>query len=62
MMRKFRLFRLSDAAADKFCEVSSIHNERGYSEIRSALARSYDVGARNPTFRLSTSICLVTGS
>ncbi len=52
MMRKFRLFRLSDAAADKFCEVSSIHNERGYSEIRSALARSYDVGARQPDIQV----------
>jgi spore cortex formation protein SpoVR/YcgB (stage V sporulation) len=52
VIRKFRLFRLSDMAADKFCEVSSIHNERGYAEIRSALARSYDVSARQPDIQV----------
>ncbi len=52
LMRKFRLFLLSDRSADKYCEVSSIHNERGYSSVRAALARSYDVAARQPDIQV----------
>ncbi len=52
MIRKFRLFLLSDRATDSYCEVSAIHNERGYSRIRSALAHSYDVGARQPDIQV----------
>jgi stage V sporulation protein R len=48
LIRKFRLFALSDVATDNYCKVSSIHNERGYAAVRAALARSYDVGARQP--------------
>jgi spore cortex formation protein SpoVR/YcgB (stage V sporulation) len=52
MIRKFRLFLLSDVATDNYCEVSSIHNERGYAAVRAALARSYDVGARQPDIQV----------
>jgi spore cortex formation protein SpoVR/YcgB (stage V sporulation) len=52
MIRKFRLFSLSDVATDNYCEVSSIHNERGYAAVRAALARSYDVGARQPDIQV----------
>ncbi|WP_431324155.1 SpoVR family protein [Rhizobium sp. YTU87027] len=52
MIRKFRLFLLSDRSTDSYCEVSAIHNERGYSKIRSALAHSYDVGARQPDIQV----------
>jgi len=52
VMRRFRLFKLSDCATDKFCEVSSIHNERGYSAVRAALARSYDLGANKPDIQV----------
>jgi stage V sporulation protein R len=45
LIRKFRLFLLTDNAGDNFLEVASIHNERGYQAIRAALARSYDIGA-----------------
>ncbi|MBB4187863.1 SpoVR family protein [Sinorhizobium terangae] len=45
LIRKFRLFLLTDEAGDNYCEVASIHNERGYETIRTALARSYDVAA-----------------
>ncbi|SOC34800.1 spore cortex formation protein SpoVR/YcgB (stage V sporulation) [Rhizobium subbaraonis] len=45
LIRKFRLFLLTDNAGDNFLEVASIHNERGYQTIRAALARSYDIGA-----------------
>lgn len=52
MIRKFRLFLLSDRSTDNYCEVSAIHNERGYSKVRSALAHSYDVGARQPDIQV----------
>lgn len=44
LMRKFRLFLLDDNSSNNYYEVASIHNERGYRAIRSALARSYDIG------------------
>ena len=52
VMRRFRLFQLSDRAADRFCEVRSIHNDRGYSAVRSALARNYDLGASKPDIQV----------
>lgn len=45
LMRKWRMFVLSDAANESFYTVASIHNERGYAKIRAALARRYDIGA-----------------
>ncbi|HVK92152.1 MAG TPA: SpoVR family protein [Mycoplana sp.] len=45
LIRKFRLFLLTDSAGDNYLEVASIHNERGYQAVRAALARSYDIGA-----------------
>jgi stage V sporulation protein R len=44
LIRKWRLFVLADAANEPHYQVASIHNERGYEKIRSALADSYDVG------------------
>jgi stage V sporulation protein R len=52
VMRRFRLFQLSDRSSDKFCEVRSIHNERGYSSVRSAMARSYDPGTSKPDIQV----------
>jgi len=45
LIRKWRLFQLSDTASEPHYEVASIHNERGYQQIRAALAHSYDIGA-----------------
>jgi stage V sporulation protein R len=44
LIRKWRLFVLSDAANERVYNVTSIHNERGYEQIRSALAQRYDIG------------------
>ncbi|MGH6805326.1 MAG: SpoVR family protein, partial [Ensifer adhaerens] len=52
VIRKFRLFRLADRAANKFCEVTSIHDERGYSAVRAALARNYDPVANRPDIQV----------
>ena len=45
LIRKWRLFTLSDVANETFYSVASIHNERGYAQIRAALAQRYDIGA-----------------
>lgn len=52
LMRKFRLFQLSDRSRDRFCEVKFIHNEQGYSAVRSALARNYDPGTSRPDIQV----------
>src|SRR5690606_2970550 len=52
IIRRFRLFTLGDRADQPFCEVSSIHDERGYQKIRASLARSYDVGANTPDIQV----------
>lgn len=44
LIRKWRMFLLSDTAEESFYNVASIHNERGYEKIRAALAQSYDIG------------------
>ncbi|BCG92605.1 SpoVR family protein [Mesorhizobium sp. 131-2-1] len=52
VIRKWRLFLLADRADEPHLEVASIHNERGYEKIRSALANSYDVGAKRPDIQI----------
>ncbi|MER9924167.1 SpoVR family protein [Mesorhizobium sp. M0048] len=52
LIRKWRFFVLADAANDPHYEVASIHNERGYESIRSALAHSYDIGASRPDIQV----------
>ncbi|ANN62036.1 SpoVR family protein (plasmid) [Mesorhizobium loti NZP2037] len=52
LIRKWRLFMLADNADEPHYEVASIHNERGYAKIRSALAQSYDVGASRPDIQV----------
>ena len=52
LMRKLRLFVLTDEAKEPHFEVASIHNERGYEKIRAALADSYDVGATQPDIQV----------
>lgn len=52
LIRKWRLFMLADSADEPHYEVASIHNERGYAKIRSALAQSYDVGASRPDIQV----------
>ncbi|TPK39766.1 MULTISPECIES: SpoVR family protein [unclassified Mesorhizobium] len=52
LIRKWRLFVLADGADQPHYEVASIHNERGYNNIRAALAHSYDVGASRPDIQV----------
>ncbi len=47
LIRKWRMFVLSDAANERHYDVAAIHNERGYEMIRSNLAQRYDIGANH---------------
>jgi len=52
LMRKFRLFRVRDDAAETNMRVDAIHDEPGYRELRAALARSYDLSRREPDIQV----------
>jgi spore cortex formation protein SpoVR/YcgB (stage V sporulation) len=53
LMRKMRLFQLADLAAEPTYKVAAIHNERGYRDVRRALARQYDTGLRDPNIQVT---------
>ena len=52
LIRKWRFFLLDDVADKSHYAVASIHNERGYVNIRTALARNYDIGANRPDIQI----------
>ncbi len=52
LMRKFRLFQITDDPEEPEIHVDAIHNERGYRKIRRALAQQYDVGWQDPDIRV----------
>ncbi len=52
LIRRFRLFRVNDDSANPHMRVDAIHDEEGYREIRSALARSYDLSRREPDIQV----------
>lgn len=53
LMRDFRLFALFDKADEGAIKISAIHNERGYREVRTALARQYDIGSAEPNIQVT---------
>jgi len=52
LIRKWRMFVLDDSSQESHYEVASIHNERGYEKVRSALAHNYDIGATRPDIQV----------
>ena len=52
VMRKLRLFVLADDSTDTHFTVSNIHDERGFKNLRRALARSYDLGTIEPDIQV----------
>ena len=52
VMRDFRLFALHDDSDEPELEVTAIHNEIGYREIRRTLARHYDASVQDPDIRI----------
>ncbi len=52
LMRKFRLFKVLDEEGADTLVVDAIHDERGYREIRRALARHYDLARHDPDIQI----------
>jgi stage V sporulation protein R len=52
LMREFRLFKVLDEAEADAMVVDAIHDERGYREIRRALARHYDLARHEPDIQI----------
>ena len=52
LMRKFRLFALSDTASEQAVKVEAIHDAEGYRRVRSVLADSYDIAANEPDIQV----------
>jgi stage V sporulation protein R len=52
VMRDFRLFAIHDDEHEREMEVSAIHDEQGYRNLREALSRQYDLGSREPNIQV----------
>lgn len=53
LIRSFGLFNVHDDEDEVDLNVSHIHNERGYRDIRRALSRHYDVARRDPDIQIA---------
>lgn len=52
LIRKLKLFSVRDDSEDPYLLVDTIHNERGYRQIRRMLARQYDLGYLEPDIQV----------
>ncbi|QGM97723.1 SpoVR family protein [Methylocystis parvus] len=52
LMRKWRLFHIVDEADAPKLKVESIHNERGYQDLRRSLASDYEAGRHTPDIQI----------
>ena len=52
MIRRFRLFHVSDDSTKPAFRVEAIHDDVGYRKIRSALSRQYDLSRREPDIQV----------
>jgi stage V sporulation protein R len=52
VMRDFRMFAIHDNADETFIEVSAIHDDRGFREVREKLASLYDLGNHDPNIQV----------
>ncbi|WP_442756131.1 SpoVR family protein [Methylocystis sp. JAN1] len=52
LIRKWRLFHIVDEADAPKLRVQSIHNERGYHDLRRSLASDYEVGRNTPDIQI----------
>ena len=48
VMRDLKLFAVVDDDVNDYLEVSKIHNDAGYRDIRTALAEQYNLGSEEP--------------
>ena len=54
LMRKMKLFKLENLAAEPHYKVAAIHDERGYTQVRRALASQYDPSLRDPNIQVTS--------
>jgi stage V sporulation protein R len=52
LMRRFRLFSVRDDENDSELEVTAIHDDAGYRQLRESLARQYDINHREPNIQV----------
>ena len=52
VMRDLRLFCINDDERQSFLEVSAIHDETGYRELRESLSAQYNLGNREPNIQV----------
>ena len=52
LIRQLRLFVLMDDVDDDHYTIETIHNERGYEDVRKAISRSYDIPAMEPDIQV----------
>jgi stage V sporulation protein R len=52
LIRKFRLFEVTDDSGQPSMTVDAIHDELGYRRVRSALSRQYDLARREPDIQV----------
>ena len=52
LIRRLRLFQLSDDSARSALRVEAVHDERGYRRVRQALARQYDPAWSDPDIQV----------
>jgi len=52
LIRRFRLFQVSDDSTKPALRVEAIHDDVGYRKIRSALSRQYDLSRREPDIQV----------
>jgi stage V sporulation protein R len=52
LIRKFRLFEVTDDREEPTMRVDAIHDEVGYRRVRSALSRQYDLARREPDIQV----------
>ncbi len=53
LIRKLKLFLLSDKAGEPKYRVEAIHDAEGYRKVRSALAESYDISGAEPDIQVT---------
>ena len=52
LMRDFRLFGVRDDDREDTLEITAIHDEKGYRELRQHLAEQYNLGSREPNIQV----------
>ncbi|MBK1617895.1 SpoVR family protein [Lamprobacter modestohalophilus] len=52
LMREFRMFAVSDDDREDTLEITAIHEETGYRQLRQRLADQYNLGSREPNIQV----------